>query len=164
MAAGSTYTPIATVTASGVSTILVMSSIPSTYTDLILIGQFPKVGAGSTRINVNSDTGANYSQTILYGNGTSAASGAETNQTKFFLIDYLSSSTTTPNMSIMHFMNYSNTTTYKTFLERSGAADKGTVAQVGLWRNTAAINRIDVSDASNFSAGTTFTLYGIAAS
>lgn len=163
MAAGSTYTPLASVTASGVTTVLVMSSIPNTYTDLVLIGQYPKAGAGSARINVNSDSTSTYSQTILYGNGSSASSGAETNQTKFFLMDYLSSSTTTPNMCITQFMNYSNTTTYKTFIDRSGAADKGTVASAGLWRNTAAINRIDISDASNFSAGTTFTLYGIKA-
>lgn len=164
MAAGSTYTPLAAVTASGVSSVLVMSSIPSTYTDLVLIGVFPKAGAGSTRLNFNSvTTGGLYSQTVLYGNGGSTGSGREVSSNQLFLLDFLSSSTTQPNMAIIHLMNYSNTTTFKTILDRSGVAGNGTTASAGLFRSTSAISRIDISDASNFSTGTTFTLYGIAA-
>lgn len=164
MPAGSTYEPLATVTASGVTTFLVMSSIPSTYTDLVLVGIFPKTGAGSSRLTVNNDSSSGlYSQTVLYANGTSVGSGYETNQSRIYLMDYLSASTSNANMSITHFMNYSNTTTFKSFVERSGVADKGISMSVGLWRNTSAINRIDISDGSNFSAGTRFTLYGIKA-
>jgi len=163
MPAGSTYEPLATVTASGVSTFLVMSSIPSTYTDLVLVGTYPKVNAGSTRLTVNSNTSAIYSQSVLYGNGTTVAAGPDNNTNQFYLMDYLNASTSNANVSITHIMNYSNTTTFKTFLERSGVTDKGTVLSAGLWRNTAAINRIDITDGSNFSAGTRFTLYGIKA-
>jgi hypothetical protein len=158
----STYEPIATVTASGVSSFIVMTSIPSTYTDLILVGQYFKSAGAAPRITVNSDTTSIYSQTVIYGNGTSALSDRETSVGYFYLMDYIASSTTNPNISITHLMNYSNTTTYKTFLERSGSADKGTVASVGLWRSTNAINRIDISTSTGtFSSGTTFTLYGI---
>ena len=158
-----TYEPLATVTASGVSTFIVMSSIPSTYTDLVLVGIFPKVGAGSTRLTVNNDTSSLYSQVVLYGNPSTAASGTERNQSRFYLMDYLSASTSQPNMSITHLMNYSNTTTFKSFLERSGVQGSGNSLNVGLYRSKNAINRIDISDGSNFSAGTRFTLYGIKA-
>jgi hypothetical protein len=62
-------------------------------------------------------------------------------------------------------MNYSNTTTYKTWLSRSGASDRATEALVGLWRSTSAITTIALSiDAgATYSTGSTFTLYGIAA-
>jgi hypothetical protein len=163
MAAGPTYFPIATVTASGVTSFLVMSSIPSTYTDLVLVGQSVQTNVGSCRLILNNDTSSGlYSQTVLYGNGTSSLSGRDSGN-YFFLMDYVQSSTTTPNMAIVNIMNYANTSIYKTVLETSGATDKGTIANIGLWRNTSAVNRIDIASASNFSAGTNFTLYGIAA-
>jgi hypothetical protein len=59
-------------------------------------------------------------------------------------------------------MNYSNSTTYKTILGRSNAATSGTSAAVGLWRSTSAINSIEIGTVS-FTAGSTFSLYGIAA-
>lgn len=159
-----TYRPIATVTASGVSTFVVMSSIPQTYTDLVLVGIYPKTASSSAKITLNNDTSSLYSQITLYGNGTSASSGRETSAVRWFLMDYLSSSTTQPNMSITHFLNYSNTTTFKTAIDRSGVAGQGTVAQVLLYRSTSAISRIDIDTGSGtFSAGTTFTLYGIKA-
>jgi hypothetical protein len=62
-------------------------------------------------------------------------------------------------------MNYSNTTTYKTVLLRSNNASAITVATVGLWRSTSAINTIKIyaDGAAVFSVGSTFTLYGIKA-
>jgi hypothetical protein len=60
-------------------------------------------------------------------------------------------------------MNYSNTTTYKTILARSNNAGIGLDAIVSLWRSTAAINTVNVLADTNFEAGTSFTLYGIAA-
>jgi len=64
------------------------------------------------------------------------------------------------------FMNYSNTTTYKTWLAREGNGTNGYVsALVGLWRNTNAITQIKVlnTGSGNFATGSTFTLYGIKA-
>jgi len=59
-------------------------------------------------------------------------------------------------------MNYANTTTNKTILSRSNAADKGVMATVSLWRNTAAINSITLlASANNFATGSTFSLYGV---
>jgi hypothetical protein len=155
----STYEPIATQTLGSAAASVTFSSIPSTYTDLVLItaGKF-SANESSYKIQVNSDTGTNYSNTFLYGDGTSAASGRFTNGT--FLLSGRSS--TSEGNGITQFQNYSNTTTYKTVLSR-GNSTAITIAIVGLWRSTAAISSMVITSetASNLQTGSTFTLYGI---
>ncbi len=60
-------------------------------------------------------------------------------------------------------MNYSNTTTYKTFISRSGNGTGGFAnSTVNLWRSTAAITTVYLFAAGgSLDAGTTATLYGI---
>jgi hypothetical protein len=113
------------------------------------------------KITVNNDTASNYSVTGMSGNGTTAESFRGLN--RFHIIpDYYYSITTTDGMVLVDFMNYSNTTTYKTVLSRAGNAGQATMANVNLWRSTAAINRVDIApDTGTFSAGSTFTLYGV---
>jgi hypothetical protein len=161
MAAGSTYTPIATTTLSVDTVSYTFSSIPSTYTDLILIMNAGVTTTGPINVQVNSDTAGNYSYTRIYGNGTSATSDRFTANSSFDL-GYFPNDLN--NNSITHFMNYSNTTTYKTVLNRWNSTGFAT-AVVGLWRSTAAINSIKLFNASpyNLKAGSTFTLYGIQA-
>jgi hypothetical protein len=164
MAAGSTYTPIATYSLAS-QTSITFSSIPSTYTDLIIVlsgtsaGGYPanfRVGNGSV------DTGSNYSRTGLSGNGSSATSYGGSSEA-YFYTDNGSDGTNPSAPNITHIMNYANTTTYKTFLNRNGAVGNHTRAIVGLWRSTAAINTINIS-ASSFSwTGGLVTLYGIQA-
>jgi hypothetical protein len=161
MAAGSTYTPISTTTLGTATTTVSFSSIPSTYTDLILICNPTGIDTAFRIYNFNGDTGSNYSYTYLTGNGTSASSGRDT--TAKIFIGY-GGSTTTPMTCIVNFANYSNTTTYKTTLARGSSSTQWVSASVGLWRNTAAISSFTIiSDSTNFSVGSTFTLYGIAA-
>jgi len=161
----STYTPIATYTSTGVTT-LSMTSIPSTYTDIILVikGQIDQ----NVYYKINGDTGSNFSQTTLYGTGSgSGASSRETSlSTGIYLGDYIGNPmASTGAMAIVQFLNYSNTTTYKTSLYRMDNAGTGTQAGVGLWRSTSAINEVSVnsSTTNGIVSGTTFTLYGIAA-
>ena len=99
----------------------------------------------------------------MYGTGSSAVSSRNATQDRFYLNS--GTSTTAPAVSIIDAMNYSNTTTYKTFLMRASDAASITLATVGLWRSTAAINRVDIlmSGANVFAAGSSFTLYGIQA-
>lgn len=163
MAAGVTYTPIATYTVSGSSTSLIsFSSIPSTYTDLVIAGQSATSSNGSYfQVQYNSDGGSNYSATYITGNGSSASSGRNSNQTSM-AFGYTGVANQFMAVTINIF-NYANTTTYKTLLMRDGNA--GTQAETGvyLWRSTAAINRIDITGSATFTAGSTFTLYGITA-
>ena len=164
MAAGATYTPIATITASGSASYVTFTAIPQTYTDLVMVIKatantgaymFMQVGNGSV------DTGSNYSYTAIYGTGSSAGSNRNSNSTSMgdSYID-----TSVPCANIYNFMNYSNTTTYKTRIMRNNVTNNVAQAMVNLWRSTAAIDTIKVStDAGQtFTSTSTFTLYGIA--
>ena len=162
MAAGSTYTPLATTTVSGTSTTSITFNSFSGYTDLVIISQF-KSTTSSIQMQFNGDTGANYSSTRIYGYGTGYASDRLTNVNQ---IDFSIGGTSEWGMTIANIQNYSNSTTYKTCIMRlSNPADTGAEAQSSLWRNTNAITSITVkqSGAGYFNAGSTFTLYGIVA-
>ena len=149
-----------TLTSSAASVTLDLTGITG-YTDLVLVVDMTQGSAGGVGIQVNNDTGTNYSYTQLYGTGTSALSNRGTNA------DYISTlftdSTTARSTGIIQFMNYSNTTTYKTVIGR-GTSNFYTTAQVNLWRNTAAITsfKIYLPGGTTLSAGSTFSLYGIA--
>ena len=166
MPAGSTYTPIATNTLGSAAASVTFSSIPSTYTDLVLVynGKFASAN-GQIALQFNGDTATNYSNTELYGNGTTAGSSRESSVSSMRL--GYTATANIENMNIMQIMNYSNATTYKTVLTRQNTAGSasGAAAHVGLWRSTSAINSIVVScyNSLNFVSGSTFTLYGIKA-
>jgi hypothetical protein len=175
MAAGSTYTPIATTTTTASQASYTFTSIPGTYTDLILIvSGFGATVDGNVFVcrvgNGSVDSATNYSTTRLSGNGTSATSGRRTSVSRAFLSDgtgFPNSSSQISNF-IVNFMNYSNTTTYKTILSRANVASgtyPGTEALVNLWRSTSAINTIEVfpDPSETFAAGCVLTIYGIAA-
>ena len=71
--------------------------------------------------------------------------------------------------TIVDMMNYSNTTTFKTSLERAsnsiGASLGSVISWVFLYRSTNAITSLYFtgSSGSSIQVGTTITLYGIAA-
>lgn len=161
-----TYEPIATQNGTGSSATVTFSSIPSTYTDIVLVANpVFTVNAANINIRINGDTGTNYSDTYINGNGTTAASARDTNQTLIYFSG-TSTGVTTANRDngIAHFMNYSNTTTYKTVLIRYNQAGQIVVGEVGLWRNTAAITSISlIATTGNLDTASTFTLYGIKA-
>jgi hypothetical protein len=164
MAAGATYEPIATTTLGSTQTSVTFSSIPSTYTDIILVSSAAATTSTGQGYGVqfNSDTGSNYSKTFLYGNGSSAVSGRASNQTNISISNFDASGT--PNPTIAHIQNYANTTTYKTVISRGGGVANFTIAYVGLWRSTSAITSMTlIIDSSTFTSGSVFTLYGIAA-
>jgi hypothetical protein len=162
----STYESIATTTLGSNQANITFSSIPATYTDLVVILNGAFTTAESIGVQFNSDTGSNYSSTIVAGSGSSASSGRNSNQTGLTVATNGFWSTTIVSNSILNIQNYSNTTTNKTMLSRSNNANNGVDAIVGLWRNTAAINAIKLYgfySGHNFITGTTVTLYGIKA-
>ena len=165
MAAGATYEPIATTTVSGSSASdYTFSSIPGTYTDLVLVcnvqgtGSDPRIG-----LQFNSDTGTNYSCTYLLGDGSSASSARASNRNQIDNIINIPAASAFGNV-IYNIQNYANTTTYKTTLFRQNVASLGAGAEVALWRSTSAISTIRVWAITSgaFNVGSTFTLYGIA--
>jgi len=162
MAAGSTYTPIATTTASGSTTSVTFSSIAGTYTDIVVVCSVQNAASGDNglRMQFNSDTASNYSTTFIYGDGSSAASGRQTSTTGAQFGRSASGNITN---SIGQVQNYSNSTTYKTVLGRGNNSAALVWASVSLWRNTAAVTSITIYNetSATISAGSTFTLYGI---
>jgi len=160
----STYTPIATTTLGSAAASYTFSSIPSTYTDLVVIVSATTVSdAQDMSIQFNGDTGTNYSNTSLVGNGSTATSTRTTGQTKIYVIN--DTSNTSPSPVRINIMNYSNATTYKTVIARGDDATHRTQATVGLWRNTAtaAITSVTILGTTNLNTGATLTLYGILA-
>jgi hypothetical protein len=151
-----TYEPINTTTLSTSAASITFNSVPSTYTDLIMV--FNGVADNNVNLRFNSDTGTNYSATRIQGNGSAASSARFTSQTSMHG-SYDSGRST----SIWQIMNYSNSTTNKTALNRGGGTTDNVEAYVGLWRNTDAITSVTVIVSGNFSSGSTFTLYGIKA-
>lgn len=165
-----TYTPIATTTLGSNQSTVSFSSIPSTYTDLILILNAKTNASGSDSyygLAFNGDnTSGLYSSTRLYGDGSAVSN-------RYSNINYLglwsmSGNPASFGINILNIQNYANSTTYKTTLARNNNAGATTQACVGLWRNTNAINSITiypepVSGAGQlWISGSTFTLYGIA--
>ena len=159
----STYTPIATTTLGSAASSVTFSSISGTYTDLILISNAGITsGLINYQVQLNSDSASNYSRRALSGSGTAASSAQAASITAMVLNDFGYLEGTSGFNVIAHFMNYSNTTTFKTVLSRSNNAANGTSANVNLWRSTAAITSMLIfPSGSTFVAGSTFTLYGV---
>jgi hypothetical protein len=168
MAAGNTYEALATQTLGSATATVTFSSISSAYTDLVLVCNAAISVAGySLLLRFNSDSGTNYSQTQMYGNGTTAGSNRGTNLNTIYLgYSPEAYGTVGGNNFIVNLQNYSNATTNKTVLMRNNnmtASTPTTEASVGLWRNTAAISTISLTAGSgNILTGSTFSLYGIA--
>jgi hypothetical protein len=165
MAAGSTYTPIATQTLSSAQASITFSSISGSYTDLVLITSASSDISADTndiKCQFNSDTGNNYSTTFIYGAGSGGASGRSVNSSGVLIARHHA---TEYAVGITHFQNYSNASIYKTVLSRGLAASSIAISYVGNWRSTAAITSMVLTptSASNFDSGSTFTLYGISA-
>lgn len=164
MAAGSTYEPIATYTLVSNASSQAFTSIPNTYTDLVLVISAKNTTAQNyeTFLQFNSDTGTNYSITFMQNYAGSTQSGHNSSITE---IRAGKTNTLTFDTNVINIMNYSKTTTYKTTLNRLNNAQFVSGTSVGLWRNTDAITKIDVicESGANFAIGSTFTLYGILA-
>ena len=163
-----TYDKIATTTLGSSSSLVTFSSIPGTYTDLVLVGSIQMSDNTSFYIRCNSDTSNKYSATLLAGDG-STASSLRVTQTDLGGNGIYVNSNTFPTsgsfgVSIWNFLNYSNTTTNKTILSRAGSAGLSTKAVVNLYASTSAITQLDIRPFSGTMAvGTSFTLYGIKA-
>jgi hypothetical protein len=157
----STYEKIATNTLGSSASTVTFSSISSNYTDLVLVMNGTMTGSAIKYVYFNGDTGSNYSITTMI--GVVGNSGLATDRYPFPYIDVYNSASNNY-MNIVKIMNYSNSTTYKTFLARQDAPSTSMEQIAGVWRSTAAITSVRVDTSSNaFATGTTFTLYGIKA-
>lgn len=167
MAAGSTYSQIASTTISTPTNTVSFNSIPSTYTDLVVVLTANAAAGNYHLLKINNDTGSNYSRTWLYGNGSTTSSGKQANASGpiYFSVDLIASASNTFSVEILNINNYSNTSTYKTIMTRGNSTPELLGITYSSWRSTAAINSLVLTTdaAGNYSAGSTFSLYGITA-
>lgn len=164
-----TYEPIATTTLGSAAITITFSSVPSTYTDLVLI----LVASASTNsrtvwLRFNSDSGTNYSTTQLYGSGTAAGSDSTNNFSAINIAGAANMSSTIPHLYNINIFSYGGSTN-KTILSTKSGDNNGSgyvATNVGLWRNTSSITSITLqcgNGVDTFNVGTTATLYGIKA-
>jgi hypothetical protein len=161
-----TYEPISTNTLATATPSVTFSAITGAYTDLVLVVNGGCASNTAVALQFNGDTATNYSSTILDGAG-SVVTPARYSATANMRFGYNATwSGGLTDSAIFHITNYSNTTTYKSVLNRVNSFSQGAIdGCVGLWRSTAAVTSITVlnTNAVNYSIGTTFTLYGIKA-
>lgn len=162
-----TYVALDKITVGSAVANVTFTSIPQGYTDLVLVANYGTTVAGNSiriRVGNNSiDASANYSYTFMYGTGSSAISTGYAGDTSMYA--GYASTTNIQNTQVINFPNYSNATTKKTILGRVNDPSSATVEVLGIWNaSPVAINQIRVLTlGDNFASGTTFSLYGIAA-
>ena len=162
----STYEPLGSVTLTSAQAQVTFTNIPQTYTDLILVGSVIGSAGNDCHVRVNGDLSTNYSNTFIFGSGTSAVSSQVAN-TSIIYGNVTSMDAGEVNTMLMNFQNYSNNTINKTVLVRYNSTTTGkyVTASVAMWRSTSAINSITVTTnaTGNFAVGTTLSLYGVGA-
>jgi hypothetical protein len=167
---------MATNTYVSLSTTTVPSATPSVtldltgisgYTDLVLVAsvQASASGQGLT-MQFNNDNGAGslYSNTGMRSNGATSISFRQTNNSNCLLSNIAEPPTSGSfGNYVANFMDYANTTKFKTILVKSNSAF-ATEVFADLWRNTNAITSIKITiSGGNIAAGSIFSIYGITA-
>jgi len=160
-----TFEPIASVTTASSAATVTFDNIPGTYTDIVIVSHSGLAAANGVSLEINDDTGTNYSLTRLTGNGTSAASARRSSTaTVYVLGEGISNSTSIQHVGVLTFLSYANTNVYKTWLNQEAQSDSGVSRSVGLWRSTSAITKLEfIAASTTFVNGSTFSLYGIKA-
>lgn len=161
--ATATYEPIATTTLGSAAASITFSSIAATWTDLRIVFTGISIGGGTMRCQINGDTGSNYSETYLFGDGASATSGRYTSRTDI-VATTAAVSTTIPAFVTLDIFSYTGST-YKTLLITASEDQNGSGKVeriVALWRSTSAVTSVSLYQLGDtWNPGTTATLYGI---
>ena len=160
-----TYNAIVSVSLTASQASVILDSIPSNYTDLVLVVTGKTTSADQLLVRLNNDSGNNYSRTTLGADGTSTQSTRGTNDIRAVTGTYGYFGTTVGYINTLFINNYSNTTSYKQILSRTGNGATGVSAIANLWRSTAAVSTLNLytDGGYSFDVGTTFNLYGILA-
>jgi len=151
------------------------SSIPSTYTDLVLKASIRTNRASefdAVRLEINSDSSALYSTTTLYGAG-SVGSGSGANSSYSYILNGQQNGDNSVANTFSNFELYIPSYTAsqsKPLSSFSGTEDNNTYAWIysiaGLYRSNTAISGLKLTSntGNNFVAGSSFYLYGLKAS
>jgi len=163
-----TYTLIASSTVgAGGTTYIEFTSIPSTYTDLLLKVSVRANGGSNTHENYQLDfngSGANQSYRDIFGANGNVSSGTTTNYINSFPAANATASTFSN--AEWYIPNYTSSN-YKPISMDNTSENNGTNGQdtlvAGLWSSTSAITSIRINNynGNNFAQYSTAYLYGI---
>lgn len=165
-----TYTLISSNVLTSTAASVSFTSIPSTYTDLMLRGSTRHTTAGAVRdlyIRVNNDATALYSFRDIEANGTTAASSANTSRTYYQSVNGSNSSASTSNTFApfeLYIPNYNVSQSKAAFFSTATEANSATAyitISGQLYRSNTAISRLDIIGDSTLEIGSSFYLYGI---
>lgn len=167
-----TYQLIGSTTLSASALTVTFSSIPATFTDLVLRASYRIDAAGAYGNNphlvLNSDTSGNYSGVFMQGNGTTASASTSNGSSNLEMQSADSAGNTANTFTIqeVNFYNYTysggkSISQFKSSENDSAGNEMHVYASY--WAGTAAISTIvaDVTGSINFVTGSTFWLYGI---
>lgn len=168
-----TYDLISTQTTTTATSSVTFSSIPQTYTDLVVVVRHKHntLTSNSLGFRLNGDSGNTYSWTYYYDNGTTATgnlSGRNVNYNAAYPAWFVTAGTTEGALTTIQLLDYSNTTYYKSYISRGNAVSTNTTypgveMNVGAWQGTSAITSIEFLVGGDFASDSTFSIYGIKA-
>jgi hypothetical protein len=170
-----TFVKIASVTVgSGGASNIEFTSIPATYTDLVvkysLRGDTFAAALIDCYLRFNSST-SGYSERMIYNSSSTAVGSASNSASNIAWAGTTSAAAATASVfgnSELYIPNYTSTTTYKSISfnnsgENNSATDWSLMLNAGLWSNNSAITTITLfpASSSNWVQYSTATLYGI---
>jgi len=163
-----TMTLIETKTLGAAAASIEFTSIPQTFTDLVILISGRTARAmqviDGNRLEFNSIT-TGYATRLLFGDGSSAASNTDTNAAAGASTGDSATANTFGNSAI-YISNYTAATN-KSYSSDGVSENNATISyqilSASLWSNTAAITSITIKSesASNYLIGTTVSLYGV---
>jgi hypothetical protein len=160
------FVSIATFTGNGTSSTYTFSSIPQTYVALQLRILANDAAAATLQFRLNGDSGGNYTNHALKGDGSAASATGVTANTQGDLADYAGYTTDTFAAVIVDIHDYASTTKNKTVRTFSGADLNGSGfvnLRSSLYSSTTAITSLTIRNAASatYVTGSVFSLYGI---
>jgi hypothetical protein len=167
-----TYTLIDSEVLASSAASVTFSAIPATFTDLVLRVSARCADTGTyaaLKFTLNSHTSSNYSFTVLYGTGSSALSDRDSSLTSAkpkFTINANDATANTFGSAEIYIPSYlaSQNKPISAFgVSETNSSTSYMGANALLWRNTAAITSIQISELfdTNLLTGSSFYLYGI---
>ena len=168
-AAAATFEHIESVILTGAQTNITFSNVPQTYKHLQVRAVIRGTAASDFvefRLRFNSDTGANYANHVLRGQGSNPIS-QETSRGDTKILLSGTGNSAAANIyatNIIDILDYTSTAKNTTIMAMTGN-NSGIIRYdlaSGLWVNTAAVTTVGFSMGSNdFGTGTRISLYGI---
>ena len=166
-----TYVAIATTTVgSGGAATISFTSIPQTYTDLVVVlsarGTDAGTGANDGRLTFNGSS-SGYSSRLLYGTGSAVGSASNSGTYMYWVGGAVAGGHTanTFSNSSIYIPNYTSSNNKSVSFDgvnENNGTYGSQLMTAGLWSNSAAITSISLSlDYNNFAQYSTATLYGV---